>query len=634
MLYLKRTPALYSILFILVLCLSASTLQAQSGERIINFHSYIEIDSTGRVQVTEHIKVYANGISIKRGIVRYIPIYRKDMNGKEIKVNIKVLSVLRDGEPEDYNESISNGEHVIRVGNKDRILSSGMYEYVITYESYGHVGFFDDYDELYWNVTGNDWDFAIQKASATIRLPNNAHSINTACYTGRAGSTNKDCTYLPNDSIVTFESNYALARGEGLTVAVSFPRDIVKRPPPPSEAEILFAKYKKIGYMLISFLVLGLFYLITWIRVGKDPEKPVAIPTFNPPNGWSPAIVRYIYKKKYDDKTFTASILSMAVKRSLVISKNKKKYSLERTNNKKKLSKDELSIYNSLFSTYSELTISDTYHTIFSSAFRKLKNYLTTEWNIKEYFKKNFGYTFFAALFTIAIIIMYAFVGASEGFFIFLFTAVFAVFGLIFVVAGLKTASGCGKIFAIIFGLCFSIPPLIVGLSSIVAEDVLSGIFVIALIAGFFLYAYLIKAPTQLGAQTQAQLEGFKMYLETAEEDRLNLLMPPQHTPELFEAMLPYAVALDVENEWSEKFNKILAEFNYSPEWYSGNMKSFSYGTFAGTLSSSFTSSFSKAKIDPTTSSSSSSGGSSWSSGSSGGGFSGGGGGGGGGGGW
>lgn len=639
MLLTPDTQTLNRLLFIIFLHLSAITLFGQNNadydERILNFHSDIVIDSTGRVQVTEHIKVYAEGYSIKRGIVRRIPVYREDVKGKKVNIGIKVLAVLRDGKKENYHEENSNGLHSIYMGNKDHILSPGEYQYAITYESYGHIGFFDDYDELYWNVTGNDWDFTIEAASASIQLPNNSHAINTACYTGYKGSTAKDCTYFINDSVVSFKSDYPLAQGEGLTVAVSFPRDIVKRPPPPSKAELLFQEYKKEGYIIISLLVLGIFYFLTWARVGKDPEKPVVIPTFNPPNGWSPALVRYLYKKKYDEKAFTVAILSMAVKRALVISKIKSKYSLSKTNNTLKLSNEEQSIYGYLFSRYSQLTVSNKYHVTFSGAFTKLKNYLVSGWNIKQYLKKNIGYTVLAALFTIIIIVAYAIIAASDELFIFLFTSIFAVVGLSILITGLKTGFGFTKIFMIIFGLCFAIPPLITGLSVIISSDIVSGLFLIVLLTGFFLYMYLIKAPTELGAQTQAELEGFKMYLETAEGNRLNSMMPPELTPELFETMLPYAVALDVENKWSEKFNKVLAQYNYAPQWYDGDLSKFTYVSFAGSLSSSFTSSFSSAKIDPTSSSSSSSSGSSsWSSGSSGSGSSGGGGGGGGGGGW
>jgi uncharacterized membrane protein len=155
-------------------------------------------------------------------------------------------------------------------------------------------------------------------------------------------------------------------------------------------------------------------------------------------------------------------------------------------------------------------------------------------------------------------------------------------------------------------------------------------LFALAMPAIYILYVYLIKAPTVLGAQTIAELEGFRMYLKTTEENRLNLLMPPERTPELFEKLLPYAIALDVENEWCKKFDDVLAQFNYNPLWYSGNGL-FVASAFGNSFARSFTTSVEIARGNPT---SSSSGSGHWSSGSGGGGFSGGGGGGGGGGGW
>jgi uncharacterized membrane protein len=153
--------------------------------------------------------------------------------------------------------------------------------------------------------------------------------------------------------------------------------------------------------------------------------------------------------------------------------------------------------------------------------------------------------------------------------------------------------------------------------------------FLLALLVLYVLYIILIRGPTALGAQAASELEGFKMYLKTAEEHRLNLLTPPERTPELFEKLLPYAIALGVENKWGEKFTDVLKRANYNPEWYNNNNKPFSAAHFPSTISRSFNSSIRSAKINPS-GGSPSSGSRSWSSGSGGGGRSGGGGGGGG----
>lgn len=140
-------------------CLILNARSSYQEEKILNFHSDIRIDSTGRVLVTENIKLYAAGESIKRGIVRSIPVYRKNIHGKQEKINIEVLSVSRDGNNENYFTEKNGDQLEIFIGNEDYILPPNEYIYQITYESYGHVGFFDNFDEIYWNVTGNDWIF-------------------------------------------------------------------------------------------------------------------------------------------------------------------------------------------------------------------------------------------------------------------------------------------------------------------------------------------------------------------------------------------------------------------------------------------------------------------------------------------
>jgi uncharacterized membrane protein YgcG len=143
------------------------------------------------------------------------------------------------------------------------------------------------------------------------------------------------------------------------------------------------------------------------------------------------------------------------------------------------------------------------------------------------------------------------------------------------------------------------------------------------------LFFFLLKRPTLAGRSIMDEIEGFRMYLSTAEEKRLNLLNPPDQTPELFEKYLPYALALDVENEWSEKFAAILAaasvtddEHSYQPRWYRGRAwRPGHTGAFSSSLGASLATAVASSVRAPGSS-----------SGSSGGGFSGGGGGGGGGG--
>ena len=146
------------------------------------------------------------------------------------------------------------------------------------------------------------------------------------------------------------------------------------------------------------------------------------------------------------------------------------------------------------------------------------------------------------------------------------------------------------------------------------------------------LFFHLMRAPTRMGRKVMDQLEGFRMYLSVAEKDRMNLMNPPAETPELFEKYLPYALALDVEQKWSERFADVLKAARmadgtpYHPYWYHGTTWSSLWATgFASGLGGAFSGAISSSSTAP---------GSSSGSGGGGGGFSGGGGGGGGGGGW
>ena len=182
----------FKVFILFLFCLTVAFGQEQ--ERIIRFHSDITMDTDGRIEVTEHIKVFAAGKEIRRGIIREIPLSRKDHTGKQVRMKYKILAVQHNGRDSWYETEKEAGNTVINLGNQYDLLDRGEHEFTIIYESYGQVGFFDGYDELYWNVTGNNSIFFVEEASATITLPEGAQVVQTDCYTGVRGATEKACT--------------------------------------------------------------------------------------------------------------------------------------------------------------------------------------------------------------------------------------------------------------------------------------------------------------------------------------------------------------------------------------------------------------------------------------------------------
>ncbi len=617
-------------------------------EKIISFDSEIWIQKNGSLTVRETITVVAEGNQIKRGIYRDFPNLYTSKRGVRTTTTFDVQSVHRDGQPDNwFTESQSNGVRLY-IGNKDVLLKSGRYVYEITYNTDRQLGHFDDFDELYWNVTGNGWVFEMDRVTAKIHLPDGARVLEHAGYTGAFGATGTDFTYTqPSDTQVWFETNRILRANEGLTVAVSWPIGFVDRP---SASELAFKKLRQYGAEIsgiIGIALILLYYMIVWFRVGRDPKRGTIYPLYGPPDGVSPAAARFVSRMGFDNKNFTSAIVNLAVKGHLTIGQSRNKiYTLRETGETVDFSPGEQAMVGKLFTgSKGEIKLKQSNHRKLSGARSALKTSLKGDYEAK-YFVKNIAY-FVPGVGLSAVVVLtmmlFSIEPIASGFLcVWLTVWSFAVTALIWkvrtawraVFAEGGLASMLGAAFLTFFSLPF-IGGWFVGASALAMTVSFAGVALIVVITGLNgLFYHLLKAPTLLGRQLLDQLEGFKLFLTVAEKDRMNLLNPPERTPELFEKFLPYALALEVEHEWAENFAGVLENIKdpdtgrtrtYSPNWYSGAGFDGNLNTMTSTLSDSLSNAISSAATAP---------GSSGSSGSSGGGSSGGGGGGGGGGGW
>ncbi|MEJ0028203.1 MAG: DUF2207 domain-containing protein [Rhizomicrobium sp.] len=619
-------------------------------ERIIAFDSDITVARNGTMTVVETIQVHAADDVIKHGIYRDFPTRYTDRHGANVHVRFDVVGVTMDGHDEPYaTESIDNGVRV-KIGDKDTYVDVGDHTYVLTYITARQIGFFVKYDELYWNVTGNGWVLPIDKASATVRLPKGASILQDAVYTGSQGSTDRNATadQLSSDTI-RFVTTAPLEAYQGLTIAVGFAKNAVL---PPSAEELrrdYIVANAGTFVALLGVLVLAIFYLAAWWHVGRDPRRGTIIPLFAPPAGLSPESVRFIHKMAYDRKAFAAALINMAVKGFLTISEDGGTYTLTRTGKTVGdcgLSPNEIAMADALFDSPTDsIELKQTNHTVIQRAITALKNGLKNECE-RHYFVTNAGW-FAGGLAILGLTGLASALLAEEpgtAIPLMLFVSVWSVAAAfllhqawqgwvsVFAGPGSRVANFAGavvtSIFAIPFagGLVFAF--YMFGLS-------VSSASLAALVAGgvlAYVFYYLLKAPTAAGAAILDQIDGFKLFLVTAEKDRLEMLHPPNVTPEVFEKFLPYAIALDCENQWSRKFEAEAAaagmgadnNYGYVPVWYTGsNFGNLGTAGFASSIGSSIGSAAASASTAPGSS-----------SGSGGGGFSGGGGGGGGGGGW
>jgi Predicted membrane protein (DUF2207) C-terminal domain/Predicted membrane protein (DUF2207) N-terminal domain len=623
----------------------AGGAHAQGGERIVNFDSEIWVHPDATMTVRETITVVAQGQAIKRGIYRDFPTTYRDRFNNKVVVDFDVLSVQRDGKPEPHHtERIANGVRLY-IGDKDVFIPKGQHVYTIDYRTNRQLGFFEGFDELYWNVTGNGWDFEIERAGARVHLPEGARILEHAGYTGSQGETKQDFRIDLRSDGILYETTRALGKHQGLTIAVSWPAGLVARP---SEAEKLAYLMNDNSILIAGLIGLGLltaYYLFVWVFVGQDPKPGAIVPQYDPPKGFSPAAARYVSRMGFDDKTFTAAIVSLAVKGAVTIKENlDKSYTLEKTGRENRLSPGESAVHRKLFSNgRRSIELKQANHKKLGAAQKALREWLRTEFE-KIYFVRNTAYFVPGVVLSVAAmgLLVVAADDPAGAAFLCLWLSVWTV-AVYFLgrqvwrgwQASLATGSllGSGKaLFATLFALPFFAGEVL-GLGAF-AESASLGAAVILVVLQLInlIFYHLLKAPTRLGRRMMDQIEGFADYLSVAEKDRMNFHNPPERTPELFERFLPYALALGVEQAWSEQFSDVLVQAgqaqggrngHYSPRWYSGRGFDGDFGSFASNLGGGFSGAIAAAATAPGSS-----------SGSGGGGSSGGGGGGGGGGGW
>ena len=635
-------------LLIVALAALASLLlprAASAEERILRFDSNISVGRDGTLDVTETIHVRVENIAINHGIYRDFPTKYRATGGRRIKVGFQLAGSWLDGQPEPNKvETLTNGVR-IRIGSADRTVPPGEHIYTIRYQASRMVGRFEGYDELYWNVTGNGWDFPIDRASATVTLPSPVRFGQRAAYTGPQGATEAAARVTAeHPGSIRFETIRPLYSREGLTIAVAFPKDVVAAP---SESNRLAWFLSDWGPPLIGTLglasVLGyLFY--AWRRAGRDPRPGTVVPLFSPPDDLTPAAMRYVVKQKFDNRAFAAALVDAAVKGHVRLveedggwfSGGKRRIERFVYGETQPLASPEQASLNTLVSPNESLLMDQKNHATFTAAKKALSDRYSEAYDGKL-FLRNYGWIgaaaviFIAALWLAAATVVLA-EGAGNQLLILFSASGMAIGALIFHAAPKDQTSG--RCLLHILALVFGGAGVALGLP-LIPQALTTGNWLplaIPLIGLPFIISsfFWMSAPTKEGRGVLDRIAGFQQYLSITERDRLDRMQAPEDTLQLFERYLPYAIALGVENRWADRYTGLLAAAAAAPgasqgfAWYSGSHSPWDdTGGFVGDIGSSLASTVSSASTAPGSS-----------SGSGGGGSSGGGGGGGGGGGW
>jgi len=565
------------LIVLLCLCCSLAT-NGVAEEHIKRLDITITVREQGDLFVEESFEVWSETTLIRHGIYRDFPTDYTDKRGRPIRVGFTVESLTRDGRNEPYHtERVQNGIRTY-FGSKDTLLTHGTHRYRFAYITTRQIGFFEDHDELYFNAIGTGWQFPIHHSSVRVILPQRSNHLVYNSYSGYQGEAfHRSYDIQESNQFIRFDLAAPLEPQQGFTIFVEWDKGIVIPPRALKRLQYAISDYSSVILSLLLLLSGIWFYINRWQRLGKDNLSPTIIPQFQPPADLSPAAAQFILNMGADKKLFTTVLVSLAAKGKLQINKIdsffRSSYALKKLGGKEDvfLYPEELQADSLL---PDEIHIKQEYYRIFQQIKAAIENALSTQY-AGTYFRPNTKLIATGILFPVCSFIVF-FIAQS--------------------------------------GQLGIVTPLTTGIT-------IAAIPILAI--AWIIYARAMPAPTDQGRPVMEHLAGFKQYLNIADRERLNLLNAPGDSLELFEAYLPFAIALGVANNWTARFSSILNQIGehqlHSPAWYHA------FGTTGDGIadfSSSLTSQIASASTAP----GSSSGGS--------GGSSGGGGGGGGGGGW
>jgi len=307
------------------------------AEEIKSFNADILINKDGTINVKETITYDFQGQQ-RHGIFRKIDSIKTNQDGKKYILDFNVLHVIdENNHPYKYQESRSKDWLELKIGDPDKTLT-GVKTYVLEYKVSGALTYFTDHDELYWNLTGDEWEIPIKDFSGSVSfyqlLPHS--NIKFICYEGVKGSTSQDCKIDYLDDKVSISSNKNIVPGEGITLVVSFPKDIVSVLEPKEYKTPLTTKFFLLLWGLAAlcwYLIFPIKYLISLLkerRFLKNNQRIVSA-WFEPPKYddgvvFSPAETGFILDNKIDHRELTATIIHLAQKGFLKIKEDGNKH--------------------------------------------------------------------------------------------------------------------------------------------------------------------------------------------------------------------------------------------------------------------------------------------------------------------
>ena len=587
--YLKDNKNInyFKIFFILFLMFQFSSMSIYA-EKIKNYEVSIQINKNGTLTVNEVID-YEFDEKLKHGIYRDIPLNYKKLGFEMNKTFIKMNFIKRNGQPEEYTKKKFFEGIRYRVGSESTYVNSveknSRYEF--NYTVYNAISKNKGIYQIYYNAIGQFWTVPIENADIIISFENNQkiekdEIEKMEVTTGSYGEELNNYEMHDDNGKIIIKSTEEFSPDTGLTFLLNLKTDKIK-PTFLDRIKILFTinPFFITGPLVLLFLTIYSF--VTWLFFGKDPVKKAIIPEFNIPKGISAMYAAYVNGTKEPREILSVGVMSLLSKGYIKAEdeegngKNVKYTKVETENGtvKEKLYEEERIVLEALSSGQDGI-FSDGKNLYKSGS--KVLNLLSDRYG-KVTYQKNYMFLipFFLA---VPILLFVTFSVTNKYFFqlldyriILFFLPVFFSLANLIIILNKKI-------------LCFIIMIMTLLLSIKFGAEIF--IFALYYMILFIVYFIVIGKYTDKGLREKEYLKGMKMYIKTAEENKIQKFNDVDELVEYFKGILPYAVALGVKNEAIKLMEKSIRLNNfeesgnyvsnrvYMPSYYSDLTKSLS----------------------------------------------------------
>ena len=589
----------------------------------------IKVNENNSFDITETITAYFN--KPKHGIYRTIPlnntIKRLDGTTSYNRAHVRNLSVN-----DDYTKSTENRNLKLKIGSANT-AHTGEKTYVIKYNYNLGKDPIKDYDELYYNIIGNEWDTVIGNVTFTVTMPKEFDQSKLGFSSGIKNSTdNSKIDYSVDENKISGSYNGILGVGEGITIRCELP-----------EGYFIIPKINPLNYILYLIpIIFLLISLLLWYKFGRD-DKVIETVEFYPPEGFNSLEVGFLYNGEADSQDVISLLIYLANKGYIKITETKDKKLL--TQNKGfKITKlkdydgtneNERLFLEGLFkrkNSANEVTSKSLYNNFYTTTNTILSNINDKENKNKIFEKMSASKKIFIILMIIIAFCLitippvYLYGDPETLLFGLLFPGIGFTFTTYMLMSGSKTvyvngkattSSLAPKIFGLLWGLGFGgVPWALLVLPALIEDQFYFIYYVIGIICiiGMVICIKYLPKRTPYGNEMLGKIKGFKNYLETAEKEKLEAMV--LQNPTYFYDILPYTYVLGVSDKWIKKFESITLR---APEWYDSDSP-FDMPAFNRFMDSTMDSARSVMTSSPSSSSSSSSSGGGMSGGGSGGG--------------